>query len=1032
MKSVSAVRKFVSAFLCVCLLMMFVIQTPAAAEQFYAEVTCTKMTIRSGASTAYPISGYLAKGDLVTVLSYADGLARIQYNGRTGYARIQDMKRVSTTSVNGIATVTASTLKVYGEPNTACSASFTLKKGASFTIVSKTGSWAMLQNGMTEGYVKLSGISISSSTATPSAPEWDLPEETPAPTATSKTTPAPVPTPTGLAVIKKDDTKIYSSASTAAKVLMKLKKNSTFTILSLNDKWAKLENGKYIGYIPVTDITVQPGVTATPVPTDYNPIVTATPSPAATPAVTPTPAPAGGIGIGTVNCSVLYVYASASSSSKVTHSLAKGQTVTVLDSNGYYAKIRKDNYEGFVKLVGLNVVSTGATPTPAPNAGGKISENKNIAAFTNCSLPLYSTASTSGKKLKTLAIGTELTVLGFNETWALVNVSGTKGYVQHAGLTKVSDATLSPNMSAKSKVAVSKVTFYKYASSSSKIVGSLSKGAEVTVLAYDDTWAYVQCGSNKGYCTLSSLTQVSNPTLGENEALEGVITAPAPVYSYAITTSDKKATLSAGTAVTVLAHSSSWALIETGSVKGYVGKSNVALLSDVTLRENEAYVAKVTVAGTVYKYMFSGSSKAGSVSKGMVVNVLAHNTTWALIEKSGNKGYYPMSGIEIQLDEFANPTIKTLPGTIVRKATLYPTASQNGSTSGTLNQGTPVTVTAYTDKWARVTNGNKTYYVLKSYVSVASYSTLASGSSSSNDILKLQKALEDLGYFDGLPAGNYGSLTTSAVTRFQQQLGVTETGNADPDTLRVLYGGYAPESPIKSAKLSKGSVGSNVTRLQTRLTYKGYLSASIDGDYGAITESAVKLYQKTAGLSETGIADAATLTSLFNSSAPKNKTSAVSGGGSTGGGGTAGTGKYSTDPDDDPAPGTADDAIELVISVALQQLGKPYIYGTSGPNSYDCSGLTTYCFKKIGVSLGRSAYAQGYGKGTKIESVSALKRGDIVCMNTLTDSDLSDHVGIYLGGGKMIHASSSAAKVIISTLTSGYYNRVFSWGRRVV
>ena len=94
--------------------------------------------------------------------------------------------------------------------------------------------------------------------------------------------------------------------------------------------------------------------------------------------------------------------------------------------------------------------------------------------------------------------------------------------------------------------------------------------------------------------------------------------------------------------------------------------------------------------------------------------------------------------------------------------------------------------------------------------------------------------------------------------------------------------------------------------------------------------------------------------------------------------------------------------------------------------------LTTYCYKKIGISLGRSAYAQGYGKGTKIETVGALKRGDIVCMNTLTDSDLSDHVGIYLGGGKMIHASSSAAKVIISTLSSGYYNRVFSWGRRVV
>ena len=63
---------------------------------------------------------------------------------------------------------------------------------------------------------------------------------------------------------------------------------------------------------------------------------------------------------------------------------------------------------------------------------------------------------------------------------------------------------------------------------------------------------------------------------------------------------------------------------------------------------------------------------------------------------------------------------------------------------------------------------------------------------------------------------------------------------------------------------------------------------------------------------------------------------------------------------------------------------------------------------------------------------SRLKRGDIVCMNTITDSDLSDHVGIYLGGGKFVHASSAAGKVIISSVTSGYYNRVFSWGRRIL
>ena len=75
---------------------------------------------------------------------------------------------------------------------------------------------------------------------------------------------------------------------------------------------------------------------------------------------------------------------------------------------------------------------------------------------------------------------------------------------------------------------------------------------------------------------------------------------------------------------------------------------------------------------------------------------------------------------------------------------------------------------------------------------------------------------------------------------------------------------------------------------------------------------------------------------------------------------------------------------------------------------------------------------QGYNSGTKIEGLDNLQRGDIVCMNTVSDSDLSDHVGIYLGNKKMIHASSGAGEVIISDLSEGYYNRVFSWGRRVL
>ncbi len=58
--------------------------------------------------------------------------------------------------------------------------------------------------------------------------------------------------------------------------------------------------------------------------------------------------------------------------------------------------------------------------------------------------------------------------------------------------------------------------------------------------------------------------------------------------------------------------------------------------------------------------------------------------------------------------------------------------------------------------------------------------------------------------------------------------------------------------------------------------------------------------------------------------------------------------------------------------------------------------------------------------------------GDLVFFNTVSDSDLSDHAGIYISDGNFIHASSGGGEVMIFNLDSGYYNRVFSWGRRVL
>ena len=129
--------------------------------------------------------------------------------------------------------------------------------------------------------------------------------------------------------------------------------------------------------------------------------------------------------------------------------------------------------------------------------------------------------------------------------------------------------------------------------------------------------------------------------------------------------------------------------------------------------------------------------------------------------------------------------------------------------------------------------------------------------------------------------------------------------------------------------------------------------------------------------------------------------------------------------------GTDGEKIQYLIKLGLQKKGAPYVYGSFGPNSFDCSGFTYWLFKQVKIKLKDSAYKQGYDDRYPQIEYADLREGDLVFFNTVEDSDLSDHAGLYVGSGYFVHASSSAGKVIVSKLSSGYYRRNFSWGRRV-
>lgn len=110
-----------------------------------------------------------------------------------------------------------------------------------------------------------------------------------------------------------------------------------------------------------------------------------------------------------------------------------------------------------------------------------------------------------------------------------------------------------------------------------------------------------------------------------------------------------------------------------------------------------------------------------------------------------------------------------------------------------------------------------------------------------------------------------------------------------------------------------------------------------------------------------------------------------------------------------PALSAAAVARSSALSHAMSKVGAPYRYGAAGPNAFDCSGLVSWAYKKAGVSLPRTSRAMA-SVGTPV-SRAELRPGDLVFFYKPIS-----HVGIYLGNGKVVHASSKKSPVKVSDI----------------
>ena len=117
---------------------------------------------------------------------------------------------------------------------------------------------------------------------------------------------------------------------------------------------------------------------------------------------------------------------------------------------------------------------------------------------------------------------------------------------------------------------------------------------------------------------------------------------------------------------------------------------------------------------------------------------------------------------------------------------------------------------------------------------------------------------------------------------------------------------------------------------------------------------------------------------------------------------------------------------DKLVSLAKSKLGCKYVWGATGPNTFDCSGLTSWVHKQMGISIPRTSLAQS--KSGKAVNKSDLQPGDLIFWKT-TSAPVG-HVGMYVGNGQFIHAPNKSKPVKYDSLSSSYYSSRYVCARR--
>lgn len=200
--------------------------------------------------------------------------------------------------------------------------------------------------------------------------------------------------------------------------------------------------------------------------------------------------------------------------------------------------------------------------------------------------------------------------------------------------------------------------------------------------------------------------------------------------------------------------------------------------------------------------------------------------------------------------------------------------------------------------------------------------------------------------------------------------------------------------------LKQGESSEYVFVLQTELKKHGFYHYGIDGNFGSYTRSAVIQFQSAVGIEADGLVGAGTWQAIRSYSASTELSRSKA----------------------DRRMG------QQIANFAQTYLGVPYVWGGAGAGGFDCSGFIYYVYDRYGIPLPRVADDQ-YDAGRRIP-LSEIEPGDLVFYSTYTPGP--SHVGIYVGNGQFVHASSAAEEVTLTAMSKAYYQARFLGAFRVV